>query len=101
MAAFFHCDLCHMNRRGPEAAPGICKYCADTLDRRRTFPSTVCDRIRSKDAAGFTLTPVEFAIARVMMQPFKIQPAKLNRPEPSDRELDARALQMLKQDGIR
>src|ERR1039458_6796520 len=98
MATFFHCDLCHMNRRGPETAPGICKNCADTLDRRRTFPSTVCDRIRSKDAAGLTLTPVEFAIARVMMQPFEIQPAK---SEPSDRELDARALQMLEKDGIR
>ena len=28
-----------------------------------------CERIRAKDAAGKTLTPIEYAIARVLMQP--------------------------------
>jgi hypothetical protein len=70
MGGYFHCDLCRLNRRTPAALPGICKYCVAILDRRReAAKSTVEERIRAKDQAGLTLTPVEYAIARVRMQP--------------------------------
>jgi hypothetical protein len=69
MDGYFHCDLCRLNRRTPAALPGICKFCVATLDRRRAAPRTVEDRIRAKDAAGLSLNPIEYAIARVRMQP--------------------------------
>jgi hypothetical protein len=45
------------------SAPG------DPTARKAATLAADCERIREKDAAGKTLTPIEYAIARVLMQP--------------------------------
>jgi hypothetical protein len=72
MAHNFTCPLCRMNHRQIE--PGICRFCSAKIERLTTFPGILAlqsteDLIRAKDAAGLSLNPIEYAIARVRMQP--------------------------------
>jgi hypothetical protein len=67
MAHNFTCPRCRMNHR--QNAPGICKYCSPNVPLCAFHPLTTEDLIRAKDAAGLSLTPIEYAIARVRMRP--------------------------------
>ena len=77
MAHNFTCPRCKMNHRQNE--PGICRYCSGlklvTMAQYADLQlRTVEDRIRAKDAAGLSLTPIEYAIARVRMRPLELEP---------------------------
>ena len=70
----FTCPRCRMNHR--QDAPGICRGCLGGRLKLVTMAQysdlqlrAVEDRIRAKDAAGLSLTPIEYAIARVKMKP--------------------------------
>lgn len=69
----YTCPRCRMNHRQDEW--GICRYCLRACRKQlQTVPKpkvyganldAMCAYIREKDAAGKTLTPIEYAIARV------------------------------------
>lgn len=74
MAHNYTCPRCKMNHR--QEKPGRCWKCAVWKDEPQS--DEVCQRIldqdcaaiRAKDAAGKPLSRLEYAIARVLMQPY-------------------------------
>lgn len=70
---FYTCPVCHMNRR--QYGPGPCRFCIRTvmlhLEKKEhvlNLIESAEQRIKTKAIAGQTLTPIEYAIARVRMR---------------------------------
>ena len=66
--ALFKCAACQMwKRTSTSSSPsrGVCKFCFHTARDPR---DTIEQRILAKDAAGETLTALEYCIARALFE---------------------------------